>query len=71
VTGRLAEIAATFSDGENTAPPLVMRAYLVDTDRVPLLIGFEDVLTECLLVSDFPNDMAYLEFMEESLIETK
>ena len=71
VTGRLAEITATFIDGENTAPPLVMRADLVDTDRVPLLIGFEDVLTACLLVSDFPNEIAYLEFAEESLIETK
>jgi hypothetical protein len=66
----LAEITATFIDGEHISPPLVMRAYLVDTDRVPLLIGFEDVLTKCRLVSDFPDDIAYLEFAEESSSET-
>ena len=67
VTARLAEITATFRDGENVSPPLVMRAYLVDSDKIPLLIGFEDVLTACLLVSDFPSDIAYLEFDEESM----
>ena len=33
VTGRLAEITAIFSDRENTSPPLVMRAYLVDSEN--------------------------------------
>lgn len=65
VTGRLAEIVVSFRDGQNVSPPLITRAYLLNTDRVPLLIGFEDVLTECRLFSDFPDDIAYLEFAHD------
>lgn len=49
-------------DSRNTTSPLPLRAYLLSTDRVPLVIGMEDVLTECQLCSDFPHNIAYLEF---------
>jgi hypothetical protein len=65
VTGRLAEITASFRDDQNVSPLLIMRAYLLNTDRVPLLIVFEDVLTECRLFSDFPDDIAYLDFAHD------
>jgi hypothetical protein len=41
---------------------LPVRAYLLNTDRAPLVIGMEDVLTECQLFSDFPHNTAYLDF---------
>lgn len=62
VKGRLAEVTCQFVDDRITSPTLPLRASLLNTDRVPLIIGIEDALTECQLVCDFPNDTAYLEF---------
>jgi len=64
VKGQLAEIACRFADSKSRSPAFPLRAYLANTDRVPLIIGFEDALTECKLFSDFPNEVAYLEFAE-------
>jgi hypothetical protein len=62
IKGRLAEVTCQFADAHTTSTSLPLRAYLLNSDRVPLIIGIEDALTECQLVCDFPNDMAYLEF---------
>lgn len=40
---------------------MTLKAYLIEDDRAPLLIGFEDVLTLIKLVSDYKNKVAYLE----------
>lgn len=59
---KIAEVVCTFHDRHRISPPLKIKAYLLPDDSVPLIIGFEDVLTTAKLVSDYKNNIAYLEF---------
>lgn len=38
-----------------------MRAFLLDSDAAPLLIGFEDILTRAILHCDYAAGLAYLD----------
>jgi hypothetical protein len=38
-----------------------MRCFLLDDDACPLLIGFEDILTQAVLHCDYPAGFAYLD----------
>lgn len=60
-SGQLAELTIAFKDQENVSKPIKIKAVLLDSDNAPFIIGYEDVLTEAKLVSDYKNDIAYLE----------
>ena len=62
LTGRLAQLTIIFKDEHHVSPPLKIKAHLLDNDLAPFIIGYEDILTECKLVSDYKHDNAYLEF---------
>ena len=61
VSGRLAEVIGVFRDQQNTSPPLRIKAHILEDDSVPLLVGFEDILTDVKLLSDYKSKQAYLE----------
>jgi hypothetical protein len=58
VQGQLASVVMSFQDPQTTSPPLQAKAYLLDDDSAPLIIGYEDGLTELQLVSDYPQQQA-------------
>ena len=62
ILGRLAEVALVFLDKEGISSALRLKAYILEDDRAPFLIGFEDVLTEIKLVSDYKRKSAWLAF---------
>ena len=62
VTGQLGEVTLRFHYNDDVSPPLTVKAHLLDGDDRPLILGFEDILTDIRLVSDFAADTAYLEF---------
>jgi hypothetical protein len=62
VTGRLGWITLRLHDEETISPPLSVKANLIDDDSLPLILGFEDVISEVLLVSDFRQSIAYIIF---------
>ena len=62
VTGRLGWVTLRLHDEETISPPLSVKANLIDNDSLPLILGFEDVITEVLLVSDFQQNTAYIIF---------
>jgi hypothetical protein len=59
VLGPLASVVLSFHDPQTTSPPLQAKVYLLDDDSAPLIIGYEDGLTELRLVSDYPQQQAY------------
>ncbi|MDI6794905.1 MAG: hypothetical protein QME81_18900 [bacterium] len=61
VSGRLAEVIGVFQDQQKILLPLRIKAYVLEDDSAPLLIGFEDILTDGKLVSDYKSREAYLE----------
>jgi hypothetical protein len=62
VTGQLGEVTLRFHYNNDVSPPITIKAHLLDGDDRPLILGFEDILTDIRLVSDFAVDTAYLEF---------
>jgi hypothetical protein len=62
VTGQLGEVTLRFRYNNDVSSPLTIKAHLLDGDERPLILGFEDILTDIRLVSDFAVDTAYLEF---------
>lgn len=48
VTGRLGWVTLRLHDEEIISPPLSVKANLIDDDSLPLILGFEDVITEVL-----------------------
>ncbi|MBM3238255.1 hypothetical protein FJZ31_18340 [Candidatus Poribacteria bacterium] len=62
ITGRLGWITLRLHDEETISPPLSVKAHLIDDDSMPLILGFEDVISEVLLVSDFQQSIAYIIF---------
>lgn len=53
-------------DGERISPPLTLKADLLSDDTYPIILGFEDFLTEVTLYSGFPQQEAYLAFPPHS-----
>jgi len=61
VSGKLAEVAMVFLDKKGLSPPISFKGFLVDSDTVPLIIGFEDILTDIKLVCDYSTKTAFLQ----------
>jgi len=55
-------VVLAIEDGRSFSPPLTIRAFLLPDDSEPLLLGFEDFLTHVILYSDYPHQVAYMEF---------
>ena len=62
LTGSLAEVTMIFKDRNSVSLPIKTKVHLLDDDSVPLIIGYEDILTKSKLVSDYKNSIAYLDF---------
>jgi len=62
VSGRLGAVTLRLQDEQTASPSLRVKANLVWEDSLPLILGFADVLTEVLLVSDFQTNLAYVLF---------
>ena len=60
VSGKLAEVVMVFLDKKALSPPISFKGFLVDSDTVPLIIGFEDILTDIKLVCDYRTKTAFL-----------
>lgn len=63
---KLAEVNVCLHDDHAISPPLTIKAHLLPDDAHPLLLGFEDVLTDLRLVSDYAAQVAYLEWPSPS-----
>jgi len=61
VSGKLAEVVMVFLDKKGLFPPILLKGFLVDSDTVPLIIGFKDVLTHIKLVCDYRTKTAFLQ----------
>lgn len=61
-TGKLAQVFIRMHDDTNTSRTLVIKAYLLNDDVHPLILGFEDFLTKIGLYSNYREGRAYLEF---------
>jgi len=61
IKGNIGEVVIIFLDEEKSSDPIKLKAYLIEDDRAPFLIGFEDILTKIKLVSDYKKNTAYLE----------
>lgn len=61
VSGKLAEVIGVFRAPQKTSQPIRIKAHILEDDSAPLLIGFEDILTDVKLVSDYKSKEAYLE----------
>jgi len=57
----IAEITCILLDEHKISRPLKIKAYILPDDSVPLILGFEDILTVARLVSDYKNNTAYLD----------
>jgi hypothetical protein len=61
IRGLLANVIVSFHDPQITSPPMQAKAYLLDDDSAPLIVGYEDSLTELRLISDYPKQQAGFE----------
>lgn len=61
IRGQLASVIMSFHDPQNTSPAMQAKAYLLDDDSAPLILGYEDGLTELRLISDYPQQQAGFE----------
>jgi hypothetical protein len=61
VSGTLSRVRILLHDEQNASEPVEMRAFLLDNDAAPLLIGFEDILTRAVLHCDYASGVAYLD----------
>lgn len=58
---KVGKAACTIIDKKSSTGVLNINAYLTLTDKVPLIIGFDNLLTDLKLVSDYRSKTAYLE----------
>lgn len=61
VSGKMGKVTLIFLDEKKKSDPLEIKAYLLDDDSIPFIIGFEDVLTKTRLFCDYKAHKAYLE----------
>ena len=61
VRGLLANVIMSFHDPQTTSPPMQAKTYLLDDDSAPLIVGYEDGLTELRMISDYPQQQAGFE----------
>jgi hypothetical protein len=58
VFGYLGEVTARVSYRKRISKPLIIRAFMVETDSVPLILGFEDFLSVGIMLSNYPKNLA-------------
>ncbi len=61
LSGQLAEVTLVFKDPATTSPPIKCKAYILDDDSAPFLIGFEDILTSADFGCNYKSHTAWLE----------
>lgn len=61
ISGTLSRIRLLLHDDRNASEPVEMRAFLLDNDAAPFLIGFEDILTRAILHCEYAAGLAYLD----------
>lgn len=63
-TGKLAQLTLRFHDEARVSPPMNVKAYLLADDTHPVVLGFEDVLSNVILHSDFASGTALMDLPE-------
>jgi len=61
ISGTLSHVRVLLHDDLHAADPIEVRAFLLDTDAAPFLIGFEDILTRAVLHCEYAAGLAYLD----------
>jgi hypothetical protein len=62
VSGYLGEVTARISYRKKSSEQQLVRAFLLNSDAVPLILGFEDFLSRGVLQSNYPKNLASLRF---------
>jgi hypothetical protein len=62
VFGYLGEVTVRVSYRDKITAPLKLRAFLLETDAAPFIMGFEDFLAAGILTSNYPKKKASLKF---------
>ena len=62
VFGYLGEVTIRVSYRAKSTTPIKLRAFLLETDAAPFILGFEDFLTASILTSDYSKKKANLKF---------
>ena len=60
ISGKMANLTCALLDEKFSSPPLTIKAYLVEDDSVPLILGFDGILTRSKFFCDYKNKTAYL-----------
>ncbi len=58
----LGEVTASLMDRAHSLPPLRFKAHLSEEDRIPLMLGFDGMLSRSILHMDALQSQGYLEF---------
>jgi hypothetical protein len=58
VPGYLGEVTMRVSYSNKSSGPLKMKAFLLESDSAPLILGFEDFLSAGILYSNYPQNSA-------------
>ena len=67
--GRFGQITLRFHDAQEStqaSPPLTIKVDLLSDDSHPIVLGFEDFLTDVELYSNYPQQEVYLSFPDHS-----
>ncbi len=56
------EVTMRVLDATMVSPSMIIRAYLCASDRIPLILGIGDILTNCNFFCSYRSHSAYLEF---------
>ncbi|MEW6202560.1 MAG: hypothetical protein AB1546_11320 [bacterium] len=56
------KISGMFIDRDNHSKEISFVSYLARTDRIPLILGFKDILEKCKIFADYNSKKAYIEF---------
>ncbi len=58
----LGEVTVRLSYRAKATAPIKVRAFLLETDSAPLILGFQDFLTISTLLSSYPKKLASVKF---------
>ena len=62
VFGKLVQAQIVFIDQDSVSPIMSLRPFLLTEEVAPIVLGFEDFLTQAKLVCNYPDKAAFLEF---------
>ena len=60
VSGKMASLTCALLDEKSSSPAISIKSYLVENDSVPLILGFDGILTRSKLLCDYKNKNVYL-----------